>query len=108
MRARFNLSPRRRFVVSSAGNNESFTDRQLQVLNLLAGGASTLRELGDRLGIHSTNGVNDHLLALERKGAIEKSRGEMKSRVWKLTALGMAVIGLRCCPTCKGAGTVAA
>ena len=39
----------------------------------------TLREIGARMGIGSTNGVNDHLKALERKGAIarddELSRG---------------------------------
>lgn len=32
----------------------------------------TLREIGLRMGINSTNGVNDHLKALERKGYIER------------------------------------
>ncbi|MBI5095721.1 MAG: transcriptional repressor LexA [Candidatus Hydrogenedentes bacterium] len=33
----------------------------------------TIAEIGDHFGIASTNGVNDHLLALERKGFIERS-----------------------------------
>lgn len=32
----------------------------------------TLREIGAAFGIRSTNGVNDHLLALEKKGAIRR------------------------------------
>ena len=61
------------------------TDRQRQVLECVEdsiksrGIPPTLRELRDRLGIRSTNGVNDHLTALERKGYIvrldQKSRG---------------------------------
>jgi repressor LexA len=39
----------------------------------------TLREIGARMGIRSTNGVNDHLRALERKGYL--TREDMKSRV---------------------------
>lgn len=38
----------------------------------------TLREIGKANGIRSTNGVNDHLRALERKGAIV--RGDMIAR----------------------------
>jgi len=38
----------------------------------------TIRELGDALGISSTNGVNDHLKALEKKGYL--SRESSKSR----------------------------
>lgn len=30
----------------------------------------TIREIGDALGISSTNGINDHLKALERKGML--------------------------------------
>ena len=44
----------------------------------------TLREIGERCGIRSTNGVEKHLLALERSGYIDRVRG--KSR-------GIAVIG---------------
>jgi repressor LexA len=38
----------------------------------------TLREIGRHFGIRSTNGVSDHLRALERKGHLR--RGGMKSR----------------------------
>jgi repressor LexA len=38
----------------------------------------TLREIGNHMGIRSTNGVNDHLRALERKGYLQ--REDMKSR----------------------------
>src|SRR5260221_14506768 len=37
-----------------------------------------LREMGEYMGIRSTNGVNDHLRALERKGYLR--REDMKSR----------------------------
>ena len=33
----------------------------------------TIAEIGDKFGITSTNGVNDHLVALEKKGYIERS-----------------------------------
>jgi repressor LexA len=33
----------------------------------------TLREIGAHMGIRSTNAVNDHLLAIERKGHIRRS-----------------------------------
>jgi repressor LexA len=42
----------------------------------------TLREIGEHMGIRSTNGVNDHLRALERKGYLR--REDMKSRALKL------------------------
>jgi repressor LexA len=44
----------------------------------------TLREIGARMGIRSTNGVNDHLRALERKGYL--TREDMKSRALRPTA----------------------
>ena len=42
------------------------------------GSPPTLREIGKAFGIRSTNGVNDHLRALERKGYIR--RRDMLSR----------------------------
>nr|WP_206524268.1 transcriptional repressor LexA [Lujinxingia sediminis] len=60
------------------------TNRQAKVLELIAdhiqkvGYPPTIRELGDALGIRSTNGVNDHLKALEKKGYL--SREDAKSR----------------------------
>jgi repressor LexA len=60
------------------------TDRQRQALDYitecldLRGYPPTLREIGEHMGIRSTNGVNDHLKALERKGYL--IREELKSR----------------------------
>jgi repressor LexA len=45
----------------------------------------TLREIGNFMGIRSTNGVNDHLRALERKGYL--TREDMKSRALRPTGL---------------------
>ena len=66
------------------------TDRQLEVLRFIArqieenGYPPTIREIGEALDIRSTNGVNDHLKALERKGFL--SRDPVKSRALIPTA----------------------
>jgi len=44
----------------------------------------TIREIGRAMGIRSTNGTNDHLLALERKGYL--TRDEMHARSIRLTS----------------------
>lgn len=68
------------------------TSRQTEIVVHVAryvranGIAPTVRELADALGITSTNGVVDHLLALERKGLIERAQG--KSRAVVLTTVG--------------------
>lgn len=60
------------------------TERQRQALDYITdclddrGYPPTLREIGEHMGIRSTNGVNDHLKALERKGYL--LREELKSR----------------------------
>lgn len=65
-------------------DREELTDRQLEVLNFIQESISgrgyppTLREIGERMGIRSTNGVNDHLKALEKKGFL--AREDLKSR----------------------------
>jgi len=65
------------------------TGRQKQVLRFVVnrieelGYPPTLREIGKHFGIKSTNGVNDHLHALERKGWI--NRAELHSRGIRLT-----------------------
>lgn len=70
--------------------------RQIQALDAIDesqrvfGYAPTLRELGVRLGIRSTNGVNDHLCALVRHGAIE--RDAARSRALRITAKGRAAL----------------
>jgi repressor LexA len=43
------------------------------------GYAPTVREIADALGLRSTNGVTDHLVALERKGWISREHAK-KSR----------------------------
>jgi repressor LexA len=63
---------------------QPLTDRQRQALDFISecledrGFPPTLREIGEHMGIRSTNGVNDHLKALERKGYLK--REELKSR----------------------------
>lgn len=55
--------------------------------------APTVRELGDMLGIASTNGVADHLEALQRKGALTITGGV--ARGIRLTDAGRnAAVGL--------------
>ena len=67
---------------------QKLTDRQRAVLEFIGcqiedcGYPPTLREIGNHLGIKSTNGVNDHLRALERKGYL--TREDMKSRTLRL------------------------
>jgi LexA DNA binding domain len=69
---------------SSLSEMQGLTDRQAQVLSYIRssildrGYPPTLREIGAHMGIRSTNGVNDHLRALERKGYL--TREDMKSR----------------------------
>lgn len=59
----------------------------------------TLREIGKRFNIRSTNGVNDHLRSLIRRGLLEKGRRMSrclrvtKSGVEKLRREGYAVDG---------------
>jgi repressor LexA len=67
---------------------QGLTQRQEQTLEFIRrsiesrGYPPTLREIGEHMGIRSTNGVNDHLRALERKGYL--TREDMKSRALKL------------------------
>lgn len=39
----------------------------------------TIREIGDRFGISSTNGVTDHLKSLERKGYIRQKHARVRA-----------------------------
>jgi repressor LexA len=70
---------------------QGLTQRQQMVLDFIQqsihdrGYPPTLREIGARMGIRSTNGVNDHLRALERKGYL--TREDMKSRALRPTSL---------------------
>jgi len=70
---------------------QGLTQRQQMVLDFIRqsiadrGYPPTLREIGARMGIRSTNGVNDHLRALERKGYL--TREDMKSRALRPTGM---------------------
>lgn len=67
---------------------QGLTKRQEQTLDFIRssikdrGYPPTLREIGEHMGIRSTNGVNDHLRALERKGYLR--REDMKSRALRV------------------------
>jgi len=66
---------------------DRLTRRQQEVLDYIAasinerGYPPTLREIGEHFGIKSTNGVNDHLKALEKKGHLR--REDLKSRAMR-------------------------
>lgn len=66
------------------------TDRQQEILDFISQSISergyppTLREIGTHFGIRSTNGVNDHLRALEKKGHLQ--REDLKSRALRPVA----------------------
>jgi repressor LexA len=88
----FALSLTRVRVFSTLNNltkMQGLTQRQQMVLDFIRqsiadrGYPPTLREIGARMGIRSTNGVNDHLRALERKGYL--TREDMKSRALRPT-----------------------
>jgi repressor LexA len=70
--------------------NDKISDRQQAIYDFIRetmavrGMPPTMREIGAKFGIRSTNGVEKHLLVLERSGHINRERG--KSR-------GIAAIG---------------
>lgn len=86
---------------------QGLTDRQQQVLHYIRqsiherGYPPTLREIGAHMGIRSTNGVNDHLRALERKGYL--TREDMKSRALRPRDLEPASVS----PSAAGVGAPA-
>lgn len=77
---------------------EELTDRQKEILSFITktseerGFPPTIREIGEEMGIASTNGVNDHLKALERKGYL--TRGEQQSRSLVPTKRARLILGL--------------
>jgi repressor LexA len=66
---------------------EALTQRQREILDYISasiverGFPPTLREIGEHFNIRSTNGVNDHLKALEKKGHLR--REDLKSRAMR-------------------------
>ena len=89
---------------------QGLTQRQQMVLDYIRqsiadrGYPPTLREIGARMGIRSTNGVNDHLRALERKGYL--TREDMKSRALRPAAT-LAARGETRTPTAPENGAAA-
>jgi len=71
-------------LVRDEDERTALTDRQHEILDFITKSISkrgyppTLREIGSHFGIRSTNGVNDHLRALEKKGYLQ--REDLKSR----------------------------
>ncbi len=66
---------------------DALTQRQREILDFISasiverGFPPTLREIGEQFAIKSTNGVNDHLKALEKKGHLR--REDLKSRAMR-------------------------
>ncbi|MDP1829678.1 MAG: transcriptional repressor LexA [Archangium sp.] len=77
---------------------EDITDRQKEILTFIQrtteerGFPPTIREIGEEMDIRSTNGVNDHLKALERKGFL--TRGEQQSRSLVPTKRARMILGM--------------
>ena len=73
---------------------EELTIRQKEILDYISlsisdrGFPPTLREIGQHFGIRSTNGVSDHLKALEKKGFL--AREDLKSRAMRPMAMSRA------------------
>lgn len=82
------LPPDASATPSKSESRRPLTPRQKEVLDLISesldrrGYPPTLREIGERLGIRSTNGVNDHLVALTKKGYLQ--RQDLKSRALRV------------------------
>src|SRR5690349_23243595 len=90
--------PGRRVDNREGGCVEELTERQREILTFIVkeseerGFPPTIREIGEEMDIRSTNGVNDHLKALERKGYL--TRGEQQSRSLVPTKRARLVLGL--------------
>ena len=75
------------------------TDRQREIYDWIAayyranGSSPAIREIAKRFGIKSTNGVNDHLLSMERKGWIKLRGGGRARQIQVLSVSGE-------CPYC--------
>lgn len=65
--------------------NRPISERQQAILDFIRkhiieeGYPPTVREIGEAFGIRSTNGVNDHLRALERKGFLERESNKSRT-----------------------------
>ena len=86
---------------------DALTQRQREILDFISasiverGFPPTLREIGEHFSIKSTNGVNDHLKALEKKGHLR--REDLKSRAMRpVLPDGAELVPLRRTPTATG------
>ncbi|HIA48478.1 MAG TPA: transcriptional repressor LexA [Candidatus Hydrogenedentes bacterium] len=74
---------------------KGLTKRQETILRFIiesirdVGYPPTIAEIGQEFGISSTNGVNDHLLALDKKGYIERSSKARGIHVTPKAAAGL-------------------
>ena len=74
---------------------KGLTNRQREILDFIInsirdeGYPPTIAEICENFGISSTNGVNDHLVALERKGYIERSSKARGIRITEKAAPGL-------------------
>ena len=74
---------------------KELTKRQRGILDFIIacirenGYPPTIAEIGEEFGISSTNGVNDHLVALERKGYIERSSKARGIHITEKSAAGL-------------------
>src|ERR1044071_8815799 len=92
---------------------DALTQRQRDILDFISasiverGFPPTLREIGEHFNIRSTNGVNDHLKALEKKGHLR--REDLKSRAMRpvLPDGSGEVVPLRRTPGAPGVREVA-
>ena len=96
------LAPHKRDVMADA-----LTHRQREILDFISasiverGFPPTLREIGEHFSIRSTNGVNDHLKALEKKGHLR--REDLKSRAMRpVMPDGSEIVPLRRTPGATG------
>jgi len=92
---------------------DALTQRQRDILDFISasiverGFPPTLREIGEHFSIRSTNGVNDHLKALEKKGHLR--REDLKSRAMRpVLPDGGEVVPLRRGPVGTGVMAVVA
>ena len=74
---------------------KELTRRQREILDYIIecirerGLPPTIAEIGEEFGIASTNGVNDHLVALEKKGFIERSSKARGILITDKAAIGL-------------------
>lgn len=80
--------------------NRKITPRQREVLRFVydhiaaQGFAPTIRAIGEQFGIRSTNGANDHLDSLERRGLLLRTQVSAGHRTLRVTPAGHRELGV--------------